>query len=256
MNRAGIQLFALSLAVTLLLSPGAEFAAAADHSNLEEGLPTQVEDAYPIALGGREIQALFRFDKTKKGENLFHIVPRLEYGFAANWQGKLEVPILAGNADRRGSGDIRLELLYNFNTEGLIVPAFALTGGLDFPSGIKSRGVDPRLKFIVTKSITQTGLDRLHFNFAWRHNFRNRGDERQNLFTTILGYSRRLDADTTFVADFVRELEIEKKQESNVFEFGVRRQLDPLTTVSAAAGPGVGDESPKYRIVLGVQRSF
>ena len=35
-------------------------------------------------------------------------------------------------------------------------------------------------------------------------------DERKNLFATILGYSRRLGADTTLVAGFVREWEIQK----------------------------------------------
>ena len=231
-------------------------ARAADHNNLEEGLPTQVEDAYPIAYGGREIQGLFRFEKTDKSENRYAFVPRIEYGFARNWQAKLEVPIFPGNADRRGSGDIRLEALYNFNTESLWLPAFALSGGIDIPAGTKTRGVDPRLKFIMTKSISQTGLDRIHFNFGWRHNFENRSDERDDPFTTILGYSRRLGADTTLVADFVREWKIEKKQESNILELGLRRQLDPLTLIAIGGGGGIGDESPKFRITLGFQRSF
>lgn len=83
----------------------------ADHSNLEEGLPTAVEDAYPIAAGGREVQPAARYERQRDGKNLFLLDSRLEFGFAPNWQGKIAVPVRLGSADKAGSGDVQLEAL-------------------------------------------------------------------------------------------------------------------------------------------------
>lgn len=72
----------------------------------------------------------------------------------------------------------------------------------------------------------------------------------------ILGYSRRLDADTILVADFVREQKREKNVEANIVEVGIRRQITPLTVLSFGLGAGTGDESPEFRATAGFQRSF
>lgn len=243
----------LTLLVVLGMLPCAN---AADHLNLEEGLPTQVEDAYPIAFRGREFQTAMRYDRTDDHEDRFVIDPRIEIGFAPNWQAKISVPFYLGSADRTDSGNVGLEALYNFNAEGLFLPAFAMSARADFPTGKDAAGVDTMLKAIMTKSITRTGLDRIHLNVAWKHNAGARSEQRDDLYRVIVGYSRRLDADTVVIADFIREQEIERKKEANVFELGVRRQLTPLTLITAGVGAGVGDESPEFRAMLGFQKSF
>jgi copper chaperone CopZ len=229
---------------------------AADHQNLEEGLPVEVEDAYPIAFRGREFQSSFRYERTDGGKDRFVIDPRIEFGFAPNWQGKIAVPVYLGSADRTDSGNIGLEAFYNFNTESLSLPAFALSLRGDLPTGKDSAGVDTTLKGIVTKSITRGGLDRIHLNVAWKHNAGARSGQRDDLYRAILGYSRPLDADTIVIADFVREQEIEEGHEANVFEIGIRRQLTPLMLIAVGLGAGVGDESPPFRATLGLQKSF
>ena len=42
---------------------------AADHTNLEEGLPTRVEDAYPIAYRAFEFQGLARYENLDAEED-------------------------------------------------------------------------------------------------------------------------------------------------------------------------------------------
>lgn len=230
---------------------------AADHSNLEEGLPVQVEDAYPIAYLSREIQGLARYDRTDQGEDRVVLDPRLEFGFARNWQGKISVPFQTGSADRTGSGDIGLEAFYNFNTETLRLPAFALSGRADFPTGRNSRGVDSQLKFIVTQTLGKgTGLDRLHLNLIYRNNARPEENEARHRYAAILGYSRRAGPDTTLVADFVREQEREKKKHANIVEIGLRRQLTPLALLAIGVGAGIGEDSPKFRLMAAFQQSF
>lgn len=242
------------IAAILLVIPW--LAGAADHLNLEEGLPTEIEDAFPVPYRGREFQASMRYDRTGDHKDRFTLDPRVEYGFAPNWQARLSVPFYVGSADRTDSGDLGLEAFYNFNMEGLYLPAFAASARADFPTGKDSAGIDTTLKLIMTKSITKTGLDRIHLNVAWKHNAGARDDDRHDLYQLIFGYSRRLGADTVAVVDFIREQERERKREANIIEVGLRRQITPLTVVNGGIGAGIGDESPSFRATLGVQRSF
>lgn len=230
--------------------------AASDHMNLEEGLPTQVEDAYPTAFRNREVQGVFSYDRTRDDKNQVTLEPRLEFGIAPNTELRLRAPFYVGNADRTGSGNLDVSTLYNFNTEGLILPAFAVECEGEIPIGKDSRGFDTILKFIATKSISKTGLDRIHLNLGWMHNAGREDDEREHRYLAILGYSRRLTADTVLVADFIRRQERKRGDNSNVIELGIRWQLTPRAVVSFGAGGGIGEESPIARAMLGFQRSF
>jgi hypothetical protein len=72
----------------------------------------------------------------------------------------------------------------------------------------------------------------------------------------VAGYSRRLGADTVIVADYVREQADEKGKTFDIVELGLRRQLTPLTVLSAGAGAGVSKDSPNVRFTVGFQKSF
>jgi hypothetical protein len=174
----------------------------------------------------------------------------------ANTEVSLQVPFLLGEASRSGSGDIEVEGLYNFNTETLYLPALALEAGGIIPTGKDSDGFDTTLKFLLTKSISKTGTDRVHLNAAWLHNAAPLEDEREHRYRLIAGYSRRIAPDWVILADFVRQTEREKDEDSNIAELGFRWQLTPLTVLSFGAGAGIGRESPKVRGIIGIQKSF
>lgn len=230
---------------------------AGDHNNLEDGLPTELTDAYPTAYLNREIQGIIRYDRTNDNENRLLLQPRLEYGLARNWQASVDVPVYAGNADRTGSGDVRLEALYNFNTESKLLPAFALSGRVDFPSGKDSAGIDTAVKLIASKMIVPSTLfHRVHFNAVWYRNAGASEDERENRYALIAGFDVRAGKDATLVVDFVREQDRKHGENANILELGIRRQITPFTVISLGAGVGIGDESPDYRLVAGFQYSF
>ena len=72
-------------------------------------------------------------------------------------------------------------------------PAMAIEGQLDIPSGKDSEGLDTRLQFIATKTLSgQPAQDQLHVNFTWVHNAENAPVERDDRYIAVLGYSRRL----------------------------------------------------------------
>ena len=252
-----------AIAISILLSSaaldslfGRDVARAADHLNLEEGLPVEVEDAYPIPYKGIEFQAGVRYERTGDGEDTFLVEPRLEWGFAPNWQGRISVPFAFGDNQENDLEDVGLEIFYNFNAESLRTPAFAIAVNADFPTGSDSSGVDPSFRFITTKTIGSEKLERLHLNVALNVNTEREADERGIGVETVLGYSRRLNPETILVGDFAFEQEERENEKAFLLELGVRHQISPLSVLSVGAGTGLTGESPDFRLTFGFQRSF
>lgn len=247
----------LLVVLTVLAVPAAQRTArAADHMNLEASYPLQIEDAYPTAYRNREFLTSFRYELTREDEDRFEIAPQLAYGVLPNTELSVHVPFLMGEASRSGSGDIEVEALYNFNTETIYVPALALEVGGTIPTGKDSDGFDTTVKFLMTKSISRMGSDRVHLNAVWIHNAASLENEREHRYRLIAGYSRRIAADWVILADFIRQTEREKDEDSNILELGFRWQVTPLTVVSFGAGAGIGRESPKARAIVAFQKSF
>lgn len=254
LKRTGI-IAGLFLGLTAIIS-FPKTAQAADHLNLEEGLPTEVEDAYPIPYKGIELQGVTKYERIN-GKDSFVIEPRIEYGIAPNTQATISVPFQFGSAEDDSIGNAGVEFLHNFNAESLKTPAFAIAVGADLPTGADSAGVDPKVKLIMTKTLgTGANLDRLHLNVGYTYNSSKQTGERSNRFKAIAGYSRRLGSSTILVTDFAYEQEEEKNDDTYVLELGIRQQATPLTVWSVGAGVGLSNDSPDFRITGGIQQSL
>ena len=229
-------------------------AAAVDHSNLEEGLPVEVEDAFPIGFRGRELQLSSRYDRTDDDKNRLRIEPSLEIGVFRNAQVRVLAPFLFGDADKTGSGDVAAEVFYNLNQESLALPAFATAVQAQFPTGRDRKGVEFQVKGILSKTIPGTSrFQRVHANVTWTGNA-SAGDEmRDSRWKGVLGYQIRVTSDWMLVADVLREEEREKGKASNIAEVGFRVPLTPLIVLSAGVGAGFLDDSPPFRATLGLQ---
>ena len=250
MNKSHI-LFAVAACAALTST------ARADHINLEPGLPLEVEDAYPTGYLNREFQLSARYERTRNGDNQYIVTPRLEYGFARNWQASINVPFTLGSGDRRGSGDVGAELFYNFNSESLKVPAFAVSVGAVAPTGRDSSGLDTSFKLIATKSLGYAEkLQRVHLNFTYFNNASPRNDERSNRYAAVAGYSQRMGPQMIFLTDYARQQEKERGVTSNLVEVGLRYQSTPLRVLSFGIGAGIGQQSPDFRATFGLQQSF
>ncbi|HET6245164.1 MAG: hypothetical protein H0V01_06560 [Bacteroidetes bacterium] len=232
--------------------------------NLEEGFAAEVEDAYATGYGNREMQTLFRYDFTAKAEDLVLLSPVLEYGLFPNTEVSVSVPIRMGSGDRIGSGNIKLEGFYNFNSEGILMPAFAAVFIGEIPTGFNSSGFDYGLKFIITKTISNK-LDRLHINFRYFINSDPEVEpangvgpqkERSAMIRAVIGYSGRFGPTTVLVADYVYDQQRLLEKESHIIEAGLRRQFTPAMVISLGLGVGVGPNSPQFRGILGIQHVF
>ena len=260
-----LPIFRAAAVLLLLLSLATQARAQSDHINLESGFGTRLEDAYPTAYGNRELQLPLTFQRTRDGRNVMGYQPTLELGLLRNTQFSVGVPIYSGNGDRTGSGNIVANALYNFNSEGLFVPAVALAGNLALPTGVGSHGTDYGGTFIFTKSILPTlGLHRLHANLVYRHNSqpqasREEGElrqERPDYWALRAGYSARILPLTLLMVDFVREQRRLEGQLGSSIEAGLRRQLNPRLVLSLGAAAGVGTDADKHRANVAIQQSF
>ncbi len=249
-----MRILAMTFAMAFALTAPAM---AHDHDRIDDNIPLRVEDAYATPYRNREFQGVFRYTRTDGGDDEFLMEPILEVGVWPNAEVELSVPFLLGNADDRGSGDINLSGLYNFNQEGLWLPALGIKGRLTFPSGQDSEGVDTELKFLATKTLGRSLLyNQLHVNASWMHNAAPLSDERRDHWAAVLGWSARLTPDLVFVADIWREETKIRNEEQNVAEIGLRYQLRPNLTVAVGGGPGFGDESPEFLTTTAIQFSF
>jgi len=243
-----------------LAALGPVAARAADHSNLDEGLPVQLRDAYPIARNSIEAQGLLRYDRARSGNgrDALRLEPRIEWGAFRNGQVSFRVPYTVGNSeDRSGRGFAGAGLLYNLNQEGVLLPAFALEGEVaERFGGRGGTGTETTLWGIATKTLGGYRLRRASLNVGWVHRFDPAPEERRDQYVIVVGYHQAIGPDATIVLDYVRQQQERGERDANIVEAGIRYQLDPLTVLSFGVGAGIGRDSPRYRAVIGIQRTL
>ncbi len=251
----------LGAIICLLLFAGPAWSA--DHRNLEEGIPTTLEDAFPIAYRSIEPQVSFNFDNDGKQGDEFHLEPELKWGVIKNGHLALSVPLLFGDGDREGSGDITLEGLYNLNGETHIFPATAFAVEAEFPTGEERKGVDTTVKGILTKGVHRT---RIHANAGFTNRGAARSTERDNRYTMTLGadhpmdfglFPRALGLNNLVIANVVAEQSEQRGEKLQwIAELGVRHQFNPWTVLAFGAGAGLSHGAPDVRFIIGYQTTF
>jgi hypothetical protein len=225
--------------------------------NLEPGFPTELVDAFAVEPRVLAAQGFARWEETDADEDHVVFRPKVAYGIVPFAHVEASVAFFAGDADRTGSGDLRLGGHYQFLDEEGMVPALAIIPALEIPTGKNSRGLDTALTLAATRSLNLgDGNDRIHFNISWLRNAGSRSTEREHHYRLAFGYSREFIENLTLVANFVREELKPKGVEANIFEGGALYQLDDRMAVSLSAGFGIGAESPDFRVGSGFQWTF
>lgn len=236
---------------------------AADHRNLEEDNPITVEDAFVIAFRSIEQQPVFRYERGGERGEVFTLEPELKWGLMKNAQVEVAAPFFIGPGERKGSGSIKVEGLYNFNLETALVPATALRLGLELPSGKDASGVDSTVKGIVTKGFAR---GRVHLNAG----FSNIGDpgllERAWIYQVVVGADHPADfgllpiavgLDNLVMVDVVVQRAALVGGDPLVLgEAGLRHQVNPWTLLTFGLGLGIAGQAPDVQATVGYQYTF
>jgi hypothetical protein len=245
----------------LLLAPVAALAqgtAGTDVQNLDPQLPADVEDAEPARSGTREAQLPLRFTRENDGDTRLLLEPRFQMGFGQRWQANVGVPFVVGSSDRTNSGNVRASVMWKWLDEGSLLPAIALGGGVELPTGKDAAGTDWTLRLLATKTLgDRPGEHRIHGNMLYRINDDPRPDERDDSWNFILGYSTALSPATVFVADVQRgHGRLGATGMATTYGLGVRHAWMRGTVLSLGLALGSGADAPDWAITAGLQQAF
>jgi outer membrane putative beta-barrel porin/alpha-amylase len=229
-----------ALVVVILIGMASE-AAAIDHTNLDEGRPLRLEDAYSIAHGEIAVEAGAGLTLQRRGPDRGLFGVELLYGALPNLQlgiGSLLSTDPRAIDDPPRSGDLHLSALYNFNQETITVPAFAAKLGLNTPTGVGGRGFGVELKGIVTKSVDRLGV---HLNAGYEFLTASRDGERDGRYKLALGASYPIGAPqftrATLIGDVFAQQSVRRGEATTVgTEFGIRYQLTPRVVWDVGMG--------------------
>jgi len=192
----------LSAALLLIASKGA----AQLLSDLEVERPISVEDARPVSY--RAFSGSVDWTYNVRQDRLNDHGPgfSLLYGAARGLElgGGVRYVTRPGRNALRGisSGDIVLHALYGLKTETADWPALAVRAGVEFPTGLDSKGTDLNLAILATRSFE---MFRVHANGLWTRLGATGSTERNDRFEGILGadclVNSRRQTDTLLVTD-------------------------------------------------------
>jgi hypothetical protein len=234
---------------------------ALDHDNLDKNRPLQIEDAYPIAKGEIALEGGTQFNDRRQGRTRVTFQPQILFGAFYNTQLEIGGDLFTEPTSVAGpekSGDLRVGALYNFNTETLALPAFAVKLDLEFPTGVRSKGVDSTVGGILTRSF---GRWRTHLNAEYTIVSSAGEGERNGLYRVVVGVSYPLGYPMRFretlIADvFTRQSDLSGGRNPTGVEVGLRHQFSSRIVLDGGIGTEFSGPSDRSAFFGTVGLSF
>ncbi len=244
------------LAAAVLVS-GAAWAQGDEHMGLSRGLPVTIDDADRIEAGGTELKVRSAYERQRENRHLFTLDPEVEFGIRRGLSVGLSPSYSMGNAEDGGRGDVEFELEYNILEISGLRPGITIAPAVSVPFGPGGESVQSEIELRLTQPLGEAGTaPRLHLNVAWRHLHGADRDERKDRYFAAAGVNFAVAPTTAVAFDVVREPSRERGKVDNFVEAGVRHALGGETVLTAGAGAGLGPDSPRFRLLVGLQRSF
>jgi hypothetical protein len=214
---------------------------ALDHDNLDPNRPIGMEDAYAIPKGEIGLEGGVRVNDSREGRTRVTFQPQIIYGAFLNTQIEIQGDLFTDPNTLVGankSGDLHLGVLYNFNTETVGVPAFAVRVEADLPTGVNSQGVDTQMTGIMTRSF---GRLRAHLNAGYTILGSPQGQERSGTYRAVAAVSYPLGYPTSFrdtliASLYTRQSDLRGQRNNTGFELGLRHQLSSRIVLDGGLG--------------------
>lgn len=240
----------------LILALMISLPASADVMNLNEFMPTRLEDATPTDLHKVEAQLSSQFEVKHLDETNFRLNGR--YGMTDRLQLEGMMNTLTGG-DETNSGDLQCGGQYLINKTEKYLPEIALSPNVILPTGRGSQGIDSHLRFNISSTLigsSNTPTTQVHVNVDWGNNEKRKSEERRNRFLYVVGLGHRFSDSGSLIIDFFREEEMEQGEETNMFEVGSEYELGSNYYVGLGGGVGIGDESPHWHGLLSLEKQI
>lgn len=214
---------------------------ALDHDNLDPNRPIAIEDAYVVPKGEIGVEGGVLFNDRKQGDSRLVFQPQLIIGAFDNTQLELSSDVSTDPRSVVGddkSGNLTVGALYNFNTETVNLPAFAVRTQLGFPTGVNAKGVDTALTGVMTRSY---GRWRTHLNIGYTFLGSPQGQERSGTYRVVaavsypLGYPMSF-RDTIIANVFTRQSDLVGQRNPTGMGIGLRHQVSSRVVFDAGLG--------------------
>lgn len=211
-----------------------------DFRNTDHGRPILIEDAYPIEFLAFELQGGLKYESGGNEKEL-DIIPELRFGVYRNLQIGIETSYnnIWDGGRVSGTSDTIIHLLYNFNQEGLKIPAlaFRLAGGIP-TGGLGTGHVHASAAVLATKSFRDL---RLHSNLSYTIGPTASEGEGGDLSRYFYGLGIDYAWPLKFVmvmGDIVSRKPIDNEKSEVLLELGTRMQIDPKWVFDIGIGTG------------------
>lgn len=237
---------------------------ATDHTNLERGIPTSLEDIEPIERGDVQVQITGRYLRLAGKRNTGEMEPRLIWGAFEKTQLVIATPLLLGQPEAPGNGDIlvsALRKLWDDSPERLW-PGVAFVVDVRLPTGEERAGfhsgVNVELTAVLKKDVGQHSF---HMNIAheWVAAHSTEEQFQQSIWSVIAGHDVPLTDRMVIVTDVLwRQADIRHTTDIVLFEAGIRIGLSERLVAGMGIGAGLnrGPETPHATTTAGLQFSF
>jgi hypothetical protein len=231
-------------------------AAFSDVMNLNEFMPTRLEDSTPVNAHSFDVQVSSQFEEKSKDEITYR--GNFRYGATDRIQLEAMTNMISGGGEE-GSGETQLGGLFLVNKEDRYVPQIGVSPMIVLPTGKESRELDSHLRFNISSTLVgsaNTPTTQIHFNFDWNHHTHDQKDQRRDAHFFAFGLSHRFSDSGALIIDLYRELEDEKDVETNMAEAGIHYEIGSNYYLGLGGGLGFGDESAHWHGLLSLEKEI
>jgi hypothetical protein len=218
------------------------------------GAPFSTEDAFPQSQGELQLQGTAQYDRTRQGTDGFELSPGFQWGIAPGVELRLFGDYTVGDSSSANRGTVTPGLFVQLVEERGLVPAFAIIGEVEVPFGAGDRGTVTAFTAAASRTTGRgPGSWGLHLNAGWLWRPDPGLEERQNRYRLSGAVSHVVADSTILVAEYVHERQEIGERDLSLVQGGLRRKFGEDTTFGVAVGAGLTEDSPRFRIRLGLE---
>ena len=228
----------------------------ADLMNLNDYMPTRLEDASPIDKDSWDIQQSIQLEKNN--EDVVTHRTSIRYGVNEHLQFEAQGTHLSGD-DERGSGETLINALYQFNRSENYLPEVSFGTNFILPTGKSNEGLDYAVKTNFTTTLSGTSdnpIMQIHLNVQIQHNQKPHASDRIDQGFYALGISRLIGKYSSIVADLLYEEKSDKKSEHLILEVGLHQHLGKEYYLGLGVGRGYERYHPVTTGILALEKQI
>lgn len=225
----------------------------ADVMNLNEFVPTHLEDATPVEEHALIFQLSSQFEREDKDDVTWR--PDVRYGLTKRIQLEVMADLISGGKENQ-SGETKTGVMFQLNECENAFPVFTINPIAHFPSGKEARGIDLGAKLLLTSTLSGTKdkpESQIHLNFEYLDNAQRRPGERtaENIFA--IGFSRRIRENMALVVDYYHEADTPDERDEDFVETGIHWEAGQRLYLSVGAGVDVGPGTPHWNAITAIE---